>query len=262
VDGSTTRLTVADTGHGIAPAFLPAVFERFKQADASSSRRHGGLGIGLALVKDLVEMHGGTVSVASDGVGLGATFTVVLPSRASFGIPVLAETAIAEFPAATGSLSGVRVIIVDNDEDALEILMQTLTDAGAVVAAVSSTAEALTTISTVNDDERPHVVVAEVGLPAGDGYMLLRQVRALPEQLGGRLPAVAVSAFATMQERKRALNAGFKDHIAKPFAPQLLLAAIANAVASGPMDRRRTAPNGSGKRDGLPAEQDGGPSEN
>jgi PAS domain S-box-containing protein len=242
VNGSTTRLTVTDTGHGIAPAFLPSVFERFKQADASSSRRHGGLGIGLALVKDLVEMHGGTVGVASEGPGLGTTFTVVLPSRASAGMAVQAETPVNESHV-TRSLSGVRVVIVDDDEDAVEILMRTLMDAGAVVAAVSSAAEALTTISTVNDEERPHVVVAEVGPPAEDGYALLRQVRALPARLGGRLPAVAVSAFATTQDRKRSLQAGFRDHIAKPFTPQLLLAAIANAVAAGPPERREPARN-------------------
>jgi PAS domain S-box-containing protein len=236
------RLTVTDTGDGIAPAFLPAVFERFKQADPSSSRRHGGLGIGLALVKDLVELHGGTVKVDSGGAGMGTTFSVLLPSRAETGVVKPAVASVdARIRTTTESLAGVRVIVVDDDEDAIELLTRTLVDAGAAVAAVSSAAEAIATICAVADAERPHVVVAEIGSPAEDGYSLLRQVRALPARLGGRLPAVAVSAFATAQDRKRALRAGFKDYVVKPITPRLLLAAVANAIAVGPPERRQSA---------------------
>lgn len=240
-DHHAVRLTVTDTGHGIAPAFLPAVFERFKQADASSSRRHGGLGIGLALVKDLVELHGGTVRVDSGGAGMGTTFSVVLPLRVPASVAddtAAPETCVA---ATAENLAGVRVIVVDRDEESVGIARRILVAAGAEVAAVSCAAEAAATICRSTDAERPHVVVVEIGRPAEEGYVLLQQMRAFPAQLGGRLPAIAVSVHATAQDRKRALKAGFKAYVAKPLIAQLLRAAVANAVAVGPPERRQSA---------------------
>ncbi len=143
------RLTVTDTGHGIAAAFMPAVFERFKQADPSSSRRHGGLGIGLALVKDLVELHGGTVAVDSGGAGTGTTFTILLPSRAASARALPSDAAPDVSPVTVGSLAGIRVIVVDDDQDAVEIATRTLVDAGAAVAAVSS-ADAAIAVKVIN----------------------------------------------------------------------------------------------------------------
>jgi PAS domain S-box-containing protein len=239
VDGAT-RLTVSDTGQGITPAFLPAVFERFKQADPSSSRRSGGLGIGLALVKDLVELHGGVVTLDSAGVGAGTTATVTLPSRTPFDVASLPESLVAPQPEPHRNLAGVRVLLVDDDPDAVEIVTRTLVDAGAIVAAATSAEEAIAALSAGADEERPHVVVADIGPPAESGYTLLSGLRALPAGLGGRLPVVSVSAFATTSDRRRAIKAGFESHVAKPFVPRLLLMAVAGALTGSAPERRGT----------------------
>jgi PAS domain S-box-containing protein len=228
VSGGAVRLIVADTGHGIAAPFLPQVFERFKQADASSARRHGGLGLGLALVRELVEMHGGTVKAESPGIGLGSTFTIMLPlTPANKAVmPSAVEKASARMP----SLGGIRILVVEDEADAREIIVQSLTDVGATVTAVTSVSEALAALR--GDGSAPaDVVVTDIGMPGHDGYDLLQELRKLPADQGGRVPAIAVTAYATVEDRRRALDAGFVAHIAKPFAPGALIATIARAVA-------------------------------
>ena len=226
--GNAVCLTVSDTGHGIPAQFLPQVFERFKQADASSARRHGGLGLGLALVRELVEMHGGTVKAESPGVGQGSTFTVMLPvTRADAAAPPPLAAASASMP----SLGGIRVLVVEDEPDAREILVQSLTDVGAAVTAVTCAREAL---AALHDGAHTDVVITDIGMPDHDGYSLLLELRKLSEEEGGRVPAIAVTAYATVEDRRRALEAGFVAHIAKPFAPKKLIATIARAVAARP----------------------------
>jgi len=223
------RLSVADTGQGIAPEFRSQVFERFKQADASSARRHGGLGLGLALVRELVELHGGSVGVESAGLGQGSMFTVTLPAR-----PGAADSSrIAPRPGATvepGTLGGVRILIVEDDRDAREIIVRSVTDVGASVTAVSSAAEAL---ALLREGSATDVVVTDLGMPGDDGYAFLRELRKLPFDRGGTVPAIAVTAYATGEDRKRALQEGFVAHVGKPFAPLTLISTIARAVTNG-----------------------------
>ena len=220
------RLSVVDTGGGIAPEFLPQVFERFKQADASSSRRHGGLGLGLALVRELVELHGGSASAESPGVGHGSSFTVTLPARPAevpFGLAKLRPDAVE----ASGALVGVHVLIVEDDDDAREIIARSVTDAGGSVTAVESAAAAL---SVLRKGSHTDVVVTDIGMPGDDGYAFLRELRSLPREYGGRLPAIAVTAYVSAEDRRRALSQGFAAHIPKPFAPLTLISTIVRAV--------------------------------
>ena len=220
------RLSVSDTGQGITAEFKPQVFERFKQADASSARRHGGLGLGLALVRELVELHGGSVAVDSGGVGQGSTFTVTLPARTSQSRAALPRHSAG---ADTGTLGGVHILIVEDDPDQREIIVRSVTDVGASVTAVSSAAEALALLRQGTDTD---VVVTDVGMPGEDGYSFLRELRKLPSNHGGTLPAIAVTAYATGEDRKRALQEGFVAHVGKPFAPLTLISTIARAVTS------------------------------
>jgi CheY-like chemotaxis protein len=223
------RLSVADTGQGIAPEFRLQVFDRFKQADASSARRHGGLGLGLALVRELVELHGGSVGVESAGLGQGSTFTVTLPARPA-AVP---SASLAPRPAAAaeaGTLGGVHILIVEDDPDAREIMVRSVTDVGASVTAVSSAAEAL---ALLRQGSGTDVVVTDIGMPGEDGYTFLRELRKLPVDHGGAVPAIAVTAYATGEDRKRALQEGFVAHVGKPFAPLTLISTIARAVTNG-----------------------------
>src|SRR5688572_6257385 len=222
------RLSVSDTGQGIPSEFKSQVFERFKQADASSARRHGGLGLGLALVRELVELHGGSVGVDSGGIGQGSTFTVTLPARPSESAHVVAPRS--STGAETGTLGGVRILIVEDDPDQREIIVRSVTDVGAFVTAVSSAAEALALLRQGTDTD---VVVTDVGMPGEDGYAFLRELRKLPGDHGGKLPAIAVTAYATGEDRKRALQEGFVAHVGKPFAPLTLISTIARAVTTG-----------------------------
>jgi PAS domain S-box-containing protein len=223
--GHGVSITVTDTGHGIPAPFLPQVFERFKQADASSARRHGGLGLGLALVRELVEMHGGTVKADSPGVGQGSTFTVTLP----IATRVPAAAPIATASVAVPSLGGIHVLVVEDEADAREILVRSLTDVGASVKAVTSAREALDALRDT-ESAPTDVVVTDIGMPGYDGFALLQELRKLPEDHGGRVPAIAVTAYATVEDRRRALDAGFVAHIAKPYAPNALIVTIARAV--------------------------------
>ena len=226
LNGRFARIVVADTGHGISPEFLPHVFERFRQADASSSRRHGGLGVGLALVHDLIVLHGGSVLAQSEGEGKGATFTIDLPTVAAQEIDASIEGEGLQSHAMT-SLDRVRVLLIDDDKDARELSLAVLEQCGARVKAVSSSAEAIASLLDTPRALMPHVIVSDLGMPAQDGYQLIRQIRAIDSELG-RIPAVAVTGYATADDVQRALTAGFQLHISKPMDPAAFVAAVAD----------------------------------
>jgi len=225
-NGRFARIVIADTGHGISPEFLPHVFERFRQADASSSRRHGGLGVGLALVHDLIVLHGGSVLAQSEGEGKGATFTIDLPTVAAQEIGASIEGEGLQADAMT-SLDRVRVLLIDDDKDARELSLAVLEQCGARVKAVSSSAEAIASLLDTPRGLMPHVIVSDLGMPAQDGYQLIRQIRAIDNELG-RIPAVAVTGYATADDVQRALTAGFQLHISKPMDPAAFVAAVAD----------------------------------
>jgi CheY-like chemotaxis protein len=229
--GSSIDVNIADTGQGIAPEFVPHVFERFRQADEAPSRRHGGLGLGLAIVRQLVELHGGTVRVASEGLGRGATFTVRLPILAAG----THESALAERRSAASMksptlrlqrLDDLRIVVVDDDADGRTLTTLVLTQARASVRAVASAVEALHLLEV----ERPDVLVSDIGLPDEDGYSLIRRVRRHEAEQGGFLPAIALTGYARAEDRIRALAAGFQAHVVKPLAPAELIAVIAEVT--------------------------------
>jgi PAS domain S-box-containing protein len=217
------RIRVRDTGKGIRPTFLPHVFDRLRQADSTSTRAHGGLGIGLAIVRHLVELHGGTVAAESEGEGKGATFTVELPISGAPGTERSAPDAAAQ-PEGAVRLDGVRVMVVDDEADTRDLLSFSLRNYGAEVTALGSATEALAAIQ----QAKPDVLVSDIGLPGDDGYSLIRQVRALDEDRGGRVPAAALTAYAKDEDRHRAIAAGFQAHVTKPVE----LAELASVVAS------------------------------
>lgn len=226
------QITVRDNGKGITPAFLPYVFERFRQADSSNTRRHSGLGLGLALVKQLVELHGGTVQGESAGEGQGATFTVMLPVRA---VRMHNAGTTQEMLALKGIktnkrmlLAGLTILVVDDEPDAREVVTAVLEHYGADVLPVNSAAEALELLRKVKPPERPDVLVSDIAMPGEDGYALIRQVRALPATQGGNIPAVALTAFGRSGDRVRALTAGFQMHVPKPVEAAELALVIAN----------------------------------
>lgn len=222
-DSSGVHLTVADTGEGIEPRFLSQVFDRFKQADTSSSRRAGGLGLGLALVKDLVGLHGGRVSVESPGPGLGATFSVHLPAP----VASLATAPAHAPPPSETTLDGVRVLIVEDDPDARDIAARTIADAGGHPVAVATADDALTALAT--SALELDALVSDIGLPGRDGYSLLDAVRRLPNGKAG-IPAIAVTAYASPADARKALTHGFIAHLSKPYLPAALVAALRDAV--------------------------------
>ena len=217
------RIRVSDTGAGISPAFLPHLFERFRQADSTATRAHGGLGIGLALVRHLVELHGGRVRAESEGEGHGATFTVELPLLAVTTTPVALRSELPRAPDGLPTLDGVRVLVVDDELDARELVTAVLERCGAVVEVAASAAEAMTTL----EQSVPDVLVSDVGLPGEDGYALVRKLRSLDADRA-RIPAVALTAYAHPADRTRALLAGFQMHLAKPIEPEELAAVVAN----------------------------------
>ncbi len=223
---SHVALSVCDTGIGINPEFLPYVFDRFRQGDQSTTRAFGGLGLGLAIVKHLVELHGGTVRVMSEGPGRGTTFVVELPLRmqqdTEASEPV--TRSLAETPVTAQSLQGVTVLYVDDEPDARELAFRVLGLHGARVV----TAESAETGRQSMAEHRPHVIVADIGLPEEDGYSLIRGIRALPADLGGATPAAALTAMARPEDRRRALLAGFQTHVAKPVDVAELVAVVAS----------------------------------
>jgi signal transduction histidine kinase/CheY-like chemotaxis protein len=229
--GPVTRLVVSDTGHGISPDFLPFVFERFRQSDASSSRRHGGLGLGLALVRELVELHGGTVRAESAGEHRGALFTMDLPSSISSEEHHHVDRRLLPSGAAP-SLEGFRVLIVEDEADSRELFAKVLTTCGAEVVTAASCAEALAVIRESAVGSRPDVILSDLGMPKDDGFDLIRKVRAMAPEDGGRIPAIALTGYANSEDRQRALAAGFQSHLAKPIDPVAVAVAVARAAAA------------------------------
>ena len=228
-EASRLAITVADNGVGIKKDFLPHVFDRFRQADASTTRRHGGLGLGLAIVKHLVEQHGGTVTASSAGDMQGASFTVRLP----LDTPAAAAHQAGSAPSASPDLRGVRVLLVDDEADARELTDRILRDHHAEVHGAASVAQALQLLEQV----QPHVLVSDSGMPDADGFDLLAHIRAHASPDAGRLPALALTAFAQQQDRQRALASGFQAWVSKPLDPAELVAAVAQLAAT-----RVTAP--------------------
>jgi PAS domain S-box-containing protein len=210
--GANVLLSVSDTGRGIEPDFLPFVFERFKQADSSSTRRFGGLGLGLAIVRHLIELHGGSVAAVSGGLGLGSTFSVSIPSVAvAAHVPAVeSETAAAEVRS-SGALAGLRVLIVEDDPDGRELVATVLRRAGALTETASSAAEGFAAVQRV----RPDVLVSDIGMAVEDGYSFVRRLQAMHAADGG-IPSVALTAYSRAEDRSAALAAGFTTHIAKP----------------------------------------------
>ncbi len=223
------EIIVTDTGKGIEPSFLPHVFAPFRQADASTTRDHGGLGLGLAIVRQLTELHGGTVRAESQGVDLGARFIVALPAQQT--APGAAPDSGRHRAAASNGppdLAGVRVMVVDDDRDARELLTATLGYYGADVTAAESAAEALLLLPEV----RPDVLLSDIGMSGEDGYSFIRRVRSLPADRGGLIPAVAITAYATAGDRALAMSSGFQLHVPKPFDPVDLARTVQRLTAS------------------------------
>jgi CheY-like chemotaxis protein len=226
---SHIEITISDTGQGITPEFLLHVFERFRQSDSSSTRRHGGLGLGLSIVSQLVELHGGTVTAQSRGEGEGTIFKVLLPllsvhqevsdvdmTRTLIGSKTLTDW--------QPSLADLRVLVVDDEPDALELIAAVLVGRGAEVVSVESGGEALEEM----ERQRFDVLVSDIGMPLMDGYALIEKVRQLPVERGGRIPAAALTAYAGVEDRMRALSAGNQMHIPKPVEPAELTTIVAS----------------------------------
>jgi CheY-like chemotaxis protein len=230
---SRIQLTVTDTGRGIEASFLPHVFERFQQADGTSTRAYGGLGLGLAICRHIVELHGGTIEARSDGPSQGSTFTVTLPivrlplqePAGPQAAPILGGEAMLECPP---ELRGLKVLVVDDEPDARELVVSVLTQCAAVTMEASSALEALNAMS-----GHPDVIVADIGMPSIDGYELLRRVRALPPSEGGRTPAAALTAYVRAEDRRLAMKSGFEMFIPKPVEPAELLAVVATLARIG-----------------------------
>ncbi|WP_168206569.1 hybrid sensor histidine kinase/response regulator [Lacipirellula limnantheis] len=225
---SHVEVQIADTGQGIEGELLPFVFDRFRQGDGSTQRRHGGLGLGLSLVKHLVEMHGGSVRASSDGRGKGSLFTVVLPLQISApdaGTDRVQPVAAASMLRSHGAppIADLRVLIVDDEADARGLAARILEQHGVEVHSAATADEALELLRRV----RPDVIVSDIGMPGTDGYQLMRMVRALPDEEGGRTPAVAATAFARGEDRTKALLSGYQAHLAKPVDANELVAAVA-----------------------------------
>jgi PAS domain S-box-containing protein len=232
---SHARLTVRDTGAGIRAEDLPYIFERFRQADSTSTRSHSGLGLGLAIVRHLVELHGGAVHAESQGEGQGAAFTVELPltamqvksdgSERAQAMPEKARVTMDERQSFGDpcALEGVKVLLVEDEQDTRELIRTILEGCGASVTAVASADAALAALEEV----KPDVLVSDIGMPGENGYELIKKIRALEPERGGKVPAMALTAYAGPKDRRRALLAGFQTHLAKPVEPDELLAVVA-----------------------------------
>jgi CheY-like chemotaxis protein len=238
-EGSDVVIEVADTGEGIRADVLPLVFDAFHQADASTTRRHGGLGLGLAIVKQLVSAHGGAVRAESEGIGKGAKFHVRLPARAvvssvrSSALDGLRDSVIGIQEPSMVRLSGLCILVVDDDEDALALVSEVLRAQGAEVHEASSAQEALEKFPV----SRPHLLVSDIGMPQEDGLSLIRKIRALPIEQGGNIPAIALTAYASAEDAKRSVAAGFHLHLTKPVEIALLVSSVESLRESPPIDR-------------------------
>jgi len=230
---SHVEVSVIDSGEGIKPEFLPYVFDRFRQADATTTRRHGGLGLGLSIVRQLVELHGGSIRVKSMGEGYGSTFVVSLPLTVVHPEPQptthrrhpkVGGDAPAVQPDLCAEIAGVKVLVVDDEPDARALVKRLLEDCKAVVSTAASAAEALEKLQA----ERPEVLISDVGMPTSDGYQFMRQVRALSEEQGGKTPALALTAYARVEDRIQAIRAGFQMHVPKPVEPAELITMVAS----------------------------------
>jgi CheY-like chemotaxis protein/anti-sigma regulatory factor (Ser/Thr protein kinase) len=228
---SQIDVEVSDTGEGIEPSVLPYVFDRFRQGDSGTTRIHQGLGLGLAIVRHIVELHGGRVGVTSPGRGRGATFVISLPfvqsprSAVAKGVrpPVPARRSHASL------LTGVRALVVDDDRDTLDLLAEVLRSRGVLVTAASSADEGLAAL----DREVPDILLSDIGMPDRDGYDLIQRVRQRPVDRGGRVPAVAITAYARAEDTERSLASGFQMHLSKPVDLDELFATVASLAGKG-----------------------------
>jgi signal transduction histidine kinase/CheY-like chemotaxis protein len=243
-EGEEVAIDVADSGIGIDPAFLPYVFDRFRQADSSSARRHGGLGLGLAIARQLVELQGGAITVASSGVGRGATFTVHLPIHrggalaepaAMQGSLALDGAADGGTDTANGSLAGLTVLVVDDEPDSLELVQQVLAETGARLLTATSAGDALRVL----ERQQPDILVSDIGMPLMDGFELIRRIRALRDKSLAGVPAIALTAFSRREDQQRALEAGFDEYMAKPLRPVALLQAVVAMAGRAALSRDR-----------------------
>ena len=240
VDKGQIELTVTDSGIGIDAAFLPYVFDRFRQADASSTRAQSGLGLGLAIVRHLVELHGGSVRAESDGCDAGTRFVVQLPrphsSLTAHDARTLASAAATTATTEAPRFDGLRILIVDDDRESSEMMLEALRGYGAAVRCAMSATEAIGTLS----EFRPDLVLSDIAMPGRDGYAVLGEVRAIETTLGRRVPVAAVTACAHAEDRQRAIAAGFDQYLAKPVDPAALASAV-QALAAG-ANRRPAEP--------------------
>nr|WP_313898135.1 ATP-binding protein [Nodosilinea sp. LEGE 07298] len=220
---SYAQITVSDTGKGISPDFLPHVFDYFRQADGTTTRKFGGLGLGLAIVRHLVELHGGTVRADSLGEDQGATFTIRLPL-----LSAALQVNRTRSPQQSHDLNGIKIVVVDDEPDTRELVVFVLEQQGAQVITATSAHEALLVLP----QAKPDVLLSDIGMPEMDGYMLIQQVRALAPEQGGQVPAIALTAYAGDTNQQQVIAAGFQRHISKPIDPKVLVQAIAQLIHS------------------------------